>query len=101
MAEVATIGRVVHFVLGSGAHRPAIVVNAGEGELPGIQLVNLTVFLDLLNDKGVKCPIMGGGPTISVGSVPGDESGKLGTWHWPERAGLPKVSNKNIDNVKP
>lgn len=82
-----TVGRIVHYVLTDGQHRPAIVVRAW-GEEPHsapdyADSVNLQVFLDGSNDgseSGVDWET----------SVRYDETGKTPyTWHWPEREGAP------------
>ena len=75
-------GRIVHYVLQNGQHRPAIVVrNWSDGR------VNLIVFADGTNDAGVI-----GGSYSSQGlfwatSAHYDPQGdKHHTWHWIERA---------------
>lgn len=80
-------GRIVHYVMlqehtrnNQNEHRPAMIVNAHGGELPD-GMVNLTVFIDGLNDV-----YTGPSPTMSLGSVKYSESHEPGTWHWPERA---------------
>ncbi|KQR37775.1 hypothetical protein [Deinococcus sp. Leaf326] len=90
-----TIGRVVHIVLATGAHRPATVIHASEDDQP-----NVMVNLDATNDLNDKTPVFdshGLFPESSrpflrtaylaqLDSVPYDETGTLpGTWHWPER----------------
>jgi len=46
-----TEGRIVHYVLNNGEHRPAIVVRVWPDEFgPGVPGVNLCVFLDGTND---------------------------------------------------
>lgn len=71
-----TEGRIVHFVLPNGDHRPAIVVRVWTAPL-----VNLQVFIDGTNDHVPQ-------DTYNVWqtSIPFNESGKPGTWHWIERA---------------
>lgn len=87
-----TIGRIVHFVLPSGYHRPATVVaescsDTGElGEYP-----NLLVALDGAHDLGEDSLHRMGATTLNgfhlwATSVQHDEHEKKpGTWHWPER----------------
>ncbi len=97
MAEqTATVGRIVHFVLGSGDVRPAVVVRVWPGSL------NLRVFLDGTNDTELR----GGLTALDVRSDAGVapictpdgwatsveyrepvEGAKLepGTWFWPPR----------------
>lgn len=96
-------GRVVHFVLESGEHRPALIVNAwheGGGENG---LVNLQVVLDGTNDQDDgRAPPERIPPGASRYNRPNREDclrGSLwrtsihysaepleGTWHWPEKA---------------
>lgn len=61
-----SIGRIVHYVIRSSLHLPAIVLRV-EGDL-----VDLEVF----------------GPVYTHEKFPSDvredPSGELGTWHWPE-----------------
>jgi hypothetical protein len=72
------IGRIVHFVLDSGEHRPGIVVRVWDNGL-----IQLQVFTDsdkdgIYNDR---LP-----PVMWKTSVHFDETEKKpGTWHWPER----------------
>ncbi|MVN86819.1 hypothetical protein GO986_08590 [Deinococcus sp. HMF7620] len=90
-----SIGRIVHVVLASGAHRPATVVNAFDNDRP-----NVAVFLDVTNDLGHSVHTEEGadifpessaafvriGGVAQLDSVPHDEDTKApGTWHWPER----------------
>jgi hypothetical protein len=74
-------GRIVHYVMPNGDHRPAIVVRVWRGpcgEESGCS--NLQVFTDGRND----------GPGFESGvhwatSVAYSDEPKPGTWHWPER----------------
>ena len=81
-------GRIVHYVLKSsdlpedkqhnvGRVRAAIVVEAWGG---GTDKVNLSVFSDFGNDGRYD------GGMFWVTSVPFDDTGRPGTWHWPTRA---------------
>ncbi len=85
-------GRIVHYVLSEtdapankphliGAHRPAIVVNAWAhlGREDGYS--NLLVFLDGTNDAVGVAPSY----ILWATSRVNDETGKPGTWHWPEK----------------
>lgn len=72
-----TISRIVHFVLPSGKHRPAIVVEDWGGKSMN---PNLQVFVDGTNDTGIDS-----NHVIWRTSVPYDELGRINTWHWPER----------------
>ncbi len=81
--EGLTEGRIVHYVLPSGSHRPAIVVNAWKHvvEYRESGRVNLQVFTDFKND----------GEDYASGqywatSVPYSETPEPGTWHWIEKA---------------
>jgi hypothetical protein len=81
--EGLTEGRIVHFVLPNGQHRPAIVVNAWHHvfEYHASGRVNLQVFTDFKND----------GEEYASGqywatSVPYSEDPQPGTWHWIEKA---------------
>jgi hypothetical protein len=82
-----TEGRIVHFVLPSGVHRPAIIV-AVWNQTTGTS--NLQVFLDGTNDKGafdgVENP-----PDVSKGIMWGlsadySETPRPHSWHWIEKA---------------
>jgi hypothetical protein len=78
-----SVGRIVHFVLPwegrEGVHRPAIVVESVD---PQWQKVNVNVFLDKYD---VRDDIGGFHSTVCVQGVEFDQTGKPGTWHWPER----------------
>ena len=76
-----TEGRMVHFVLPNGEHRPAVIVRVWHvtGVCDGY--VNLQVFTDGTND----------GQENAAGiawktSVCYDENKSVGTWHWIEYA---------------
>ncbi len=81
-----TVGRIVHFVMPDGDHRPAIVVRTWGGDC-----VQLQVFLDGTNDL---TPAENGGISREIAerglmwatSVPYSEQPQPRTWHWPERA---------------
>jgi len=71
-------GSIVHFVLPSGAHRPAIIVRVCH-QKTGV--CNLQVFTDGAND----------GPAYEKGivwetSVKYSEEKTPNTWHWIEKA---------------
>lgn len=81
-----SIGRIVHFVLGNGQHRPAIITRVWEDDSPGSyppedEVVNMTIFPDGSNDVPA-----GSSFTLTAWgtSVHHDESCKPRTWHWPE-----------------
>jgi hypothetical protein len=74
----ASIGRIVHFVIPDGQHRPAIVVRVWPDEYgPGLPGYNLQVFTDDRND--------GLAPVLWRTSVKLVEGSQPGTCHWPER----------------
>lgn len=82
--EGLTEGRIVHYVMPSGEHRPAIVVH-NWGEVysdPGT--VNLTVFTDWTNDRHAMGVYDKG--LYWATSVKYSEDKTEGTWHWIERA---------------
>jgi hypothetical protein len=83
--EVAGLaeGRIVHFVLEDGSHRPAVVVRNWH-EASGS--CNLQVFLDGLNDKasGPSASECEGGIAWRT-SVYCAAEPKPGTWHWTEK----------------
>ena len=73
------IGRIVHFVLPNGEHRPAIIVRVWDSASSPESYVNLQVFTDSDND-GLQ-------NTMWRISVRQDvENMAPGTWHWPELA---------------
>jgi hypothetical protein len=92
-----TIGRIVHFVLPgtilpgnkqhrAGAHRPAIIV-AINCEGTQHETLQIQVFTDGSNDGIGKDANRN---LYWATSVRHDEDGKApGTWHWPEREGVP------------
>lgn len=97
LLEGLTEGRIVHYVMTNGDHRPAIVVRvwrslggAHEG-LPVLEgLVNLQVFTDGANDQN---PAYSSGlnERVSSGllwatSVRYSDQHETGSWHWIERA---------------
>jgi hypothetical protein len=67
-----TVGRIVHYVLANGEHRPAIACACGA--IP----VNLQVFHDGGNDAAHS-----DGEWVTSRSL--DETWTPRTWHWPER----------------
>lgn len=85
---IPSIGRIVHFVMPDGQHRPAIIVHVwhhpAEAATPE-SLVNLQVFPDGTNDMErheLHVPTM-----LWRTSIAQQPEGMLaGTWHAPERA---------------
>ena len=82
------IGSPVHYVLpeqvvNAGKHRPAIILDQNDS-VPGNDFVRLLVFINGWADcTNYSCgPMPTGNSTIIDCSY--DESGKPGTWHWPE-----------------
>lgn len=77
-----TEGRMVHFVLVNGEHRPAVIVKAWNLPSYGHAEVNMQVFMDGTND-----PEQYGSTLYWATSVPFDDDQKRpGTWHWIEPA---------------
>lgn len=84
-----TEGRIVHFVLPNGEHRPAMVVRVfrQDDKAPADGKCNLQVFLDGTNDtRTLVEPGMVSGFTLWATSKICDPSGAPGTWHWIEKA---------------
>jgi hypothetical protein len=82
-------GRIVHYVLPDssprkGSHRAAVVTSDWDGAN-----INLNVQLDQSDDWAPACANDSlqktGDFTARAWSAGYDESGKPGTWHWPER----------------
>ena len=100
--EGVTEGRIVHFVLESGEHRPAVIVNAWHDGGGTTGLVNLQVILDGTNDLHPTDPNKPIPPGACRFQAPTREDcvrGTLwrtsihyspealeGTWHWIEKA---------------
>lgn len=72
-----TEGRIVHFVMPNGQHRPAIIVQVWDH---GSGMSNLQVFMDGNNDG---FPLEQA--TQWAGSIFYDEAAAPGTWHFIER----------------
>jgi len=85
-----SIGRIVHFVMSDGKHRPAIIV-----EVVTDEAVNLTVFpdgYDLARSDD---------PTVWHPMVMQDETAtKRRTWHWPEREDQPARKGEAPERIK-
>lgn len=87
-----TIGRIVHYVLADGKHRPAFVVAVWPDEFPQNAEdptgVNLQVFVDGTNDASA-----GQRPyydeqtrgSMWITSAGFASAPSPGTWHWPEK----------------
>lgn len=76
--EGLTEGRIVHYVVSSGEHRPAIVTRVWN-KTSGMATLN--VFADQPNDTWAK-----GENVVCVTSVDYSEEHKPCTWHWIEKA---------------
>ena len=94
--DYPTVGRVVHFVLPGGEHRPAFIVKVWPGEFGNDEVkdgVNLQVFIDGTNDGhvGGDCTLEEGQKgmvwrtSVRYAATPGGTGLPPGTWHWPER----------------
>lgn len=87
--EGLTEGRIVHYVLSNGQHRPAIVVRDWSNPaLPGSDgRVNLMVFVDGTNDSGAVSGKACEQGLFWATSAHYDPAGtEHHTWHWPEKA---------------
>jgi len=99
-----TIGRIVHYILKTGEHRPAIIVRVWPGEYGNDEVkdgINVQILLDGGNDKAALRPPAGQEIRGVMGrvteqecatgsawrtSVRYDGTGLMsGSWHWPER----------------
>ena len=74
-----TEGRMCHFVMPDGQHRPAVVVRVWGNPEHCEGYVNLQVFTDGKNDGAENVEWQ---PSICYD----DETKAPGTWHWIERA---------------
>lgn len=77
MSTALSIGRIVHFVLPNGQHRPAIVTRVWTPVCG-----QLAVFTDIANDARdvpeAVAQLVEYRSSVMEGTGPG-------TWHWPER----------------
>ncbi len=74
-----SIGRIVHYVLANGEHRPAIIVRVWSDVC-----INLLVFRDGINDPG----LLGGGDGYvqwATSVVQNEDEKSPLSWHWPEK----------------
>jgi hypothetical protein len=74
--EGLTEGRMVHYVMPDGVHRPAVIVRVWNRETG---YSNLQVFTDGTNDPG------GANGIMWKTSVNYSKDPVPGTWHWIER----------------
>ena len=101
--EKATVGRIVHYVLANGEHRPAIVVSETKSNI-----VNIQVFLDGSNDLSAELHdntlgaifeherVYGNAWRLSVHYANAKKK-VTGTWHWPERTVAAEELEKEND----
>lgn len=89
--QAPSIGRIVHYVLQSGEHRPAIVVPTNQTPDHDLQ-VNLQVFLDGPNDSTATnphvAPALQTWPSTEWRQNIGYSDPAVATcstWHWPEQ----------------
>lgn len=69
------LGKIVHYVMLNGLHRPAIVVHVWAPHY-----LNLQVFTDSLNDGGAYAS----GLYWATSVVQDQSGGVFNTWHFPE-----------------
>lgn len=98
-----SVGRLVHYIMPNGKHRPAIIVNVNKGNSlegqvvatirePVPPTVNLQVFTDCTNDTFDLSEKYSPDFRLAINSgmfwainVRQDEIDKeIGTWHWQE-----------------
>ena len=82
------IGRIVHFVMPSGADRPAIITEDLLGRCIGKNPIALTVFASHEDRQNASNRELYDSiaPTMQKFAVCFDETGQIpGTWHWPKR----------------
>ncbi len=78
------VGRIVHFVMASGAVRPAMITNDLKGRCIGPSPLALTVF-PALEDRETG-DYSHNGTGMMKFPVNFDATGTIpGTWHWPKR----------------
>lgn len=68
--QMPSIGRAVHYVLDSGAHRPAVIVDVYSAA--SVALIATTKISDQV------------GRFVEVDPCEYDEHASAGSWHWPE-----------------
>lgn len=74
-----SVGRIVHYVMLNGIHRPAII----SGVTPDTPIASAVVHLHVMPVRSEDFPIAG---AFDVENVRRDETGhERGTWHEPER----------------
>lgn len=83
-----TEGRIVHYVMPDGQHRPAIIVRVWNRGTNTNGYSNLLVFLDGTNDRTPQNGISEAAAqscTMWATSVTMSEGKEPRTWHWPEK----------------
>jgi len=105
MTQFPSIGRQVHYVLQTGEHRAATVVNADEHDTACTLMVQLDPFQDFNPGDMVNTAIFPTGcanvrtstahpAQLAVQSAVFDEETKRpGTWHWPEMVKPPEAAD--------
>lgn len=80
-----TEGRIVHFVMPNGVHRPAMVVHVWDKRSG---YVNLQVFTDGMNDNIMNTVEndFSSGLYWATSIYPDETEKKPGSWHWIEKA---------------
>jgi hypothetical protein len=82
-----TEGRIVHYVMQNGEHRPAIVVKVWDTADMSQGYINLVVFADGSNDLHyASTPGKPDQVTLWATSKYYSEEPKPDTWHWIEKA---------------
>jgi hypothetical protein len=111
--EKVSVGRIVHYVLANGEHRPAIIVRVWPGEFGTAEVtdgINVQIFTDGSNDAAA-------GTDVAIGSFSGEEriqgvawrpsvryrdpsdgnvAELMGTWHWPERVAAAEAPKEEV-----
>lgn len=105
---MASVGRIVHFVMPDGQDRPALIVRTWPAAAGDTPLIQLQVFVDGRNDEDLVREDEHGASTVWRTSVEFDAGSRAiegvesddpaarilarparppraGTWHWPER----------------
>lgn len=85
--EGLTEGRIVHYVMPDGEHRPAVVVKVWNLSGTPEGYVNLVVLVDGANDLHyASLPNVPDRVTLWETSKHYSEGKEPGTWHWIEKA---------------
>lgn len=94
MAEKASLGRIVHYVLNAGdaetingrrAKRGSkAAAHRGKAVESGEHVAGMVVGVNAAGEVDLKCPLNGTDEFWTTGRAR-DDGGGLGTWHWPER----------------